>query len=186
MVRILVFLLFVCGISYGQEFKHEEIYTQDTVYIDGKREIFEANYAMVDDIKRYIKNYPDYDSLAYLDFASVFAMDSINEYRRSKGLEPIVFDPHTKWRLIEECLYDYVKEVKKPVLVKRVYEDVCNCLGCYQELVGEIFLHKDIMRALNSSSLDSFNVAIFYAEKGNYIFCIETYRSIFYVKTYIK
>lgn len=185
-MKVLIFLLFVCGITYGQEFRNEEMYMKDTIFINEQQIISDVNFFMIEDIKDIIKKYPDYDSLAYLDFASIFAMDSINNYRKSKGLDTIIFDQNMRLRLVDECIFDFVNEVKKPVLVKKVYEDICGCIDCYRDLVGEVFLHKDIMRSLNSKSLNNFNVAIFYAEKGDYIFCIETHKSIFYVKTYIK
>lgn len=185
-MRLLILLLFMCSFAYGQEFRNEEMYMKDTVRFEGKKEINRIREESPERIKRIISRYPNYDSLAYLDFVSVFAMDSINQWRKSKGLDTIIFNSEIMYELVDDCIFDYVDEVKKPVLVKTVFDDVCSCWDCYRDLIGEVFLHEDVMKKLSSPKLDNFNIAIFYAEAGDYIFCIETRKSLFFVRTYIR
>lgn len=186
-MRLLLFLLFVCNFAFGQEFRNEEFYLKDTFVVEGKKQIYKTRIESPKQIQEYINRYPDYDSLAYLDFVSVFAMDSINQWRKSQGLDTVIFNSEIMYELVDDCIFEHIDEVKKPVLVKTVFNDVCGCEECYRDLVSEIFEHADVMKRLKSSSLDNFNIAIFYVQKiDNYIFCIETQKSIFYVKTYIR
>ena len=185
-MKVLILILFMCGFAYGQEFRNEEMYLKDTVQFDDKPGIDKIRAESSGMIRRIIEKYPDYDSLAYLDFVSVFAMDSLNQYRKSLGLDTMIFNSELMYELVDDCIFEYVDKVKKPVLVKTVFDDVCSCWSCYRDLVSEIFLHEDVMKRLKSKNLQNFNIAIFYMQGKDYIFCVETEGVLFNIRTYIE
>lgn len=128
-----------------------------------------------------------WDTIGVLSFIGKQVVDSLNKLRVNIGLLPVKNDnPYIEdeYGYIEECIFDYLGRVQKPLMVTNFYYDMGECT-CVNEIISEITSHKDIMKRVLSKRNKVLNVSIILDKKTNMYYTYIQVKRLFTLSYYI-
>jgi hypothetical protein len=122
------------------------------------------------------------DTIASLSYISYQVLDSLNKMRVGLGLKEIIsyVSDEDEYGYTEDAIFDFSEKKQLPLMVKDVNYDIDSCY-CYQDIVREIFSHKDIMkRVLSKRNKELFICVILDKSDNKYYIYIQVRRLFTY------